>query len=1147
MKTKFYFFILPLLLLPFLGLSQTQVTIVLDSSGTDAYVNSQSGFTNTNYGTNQDLPCWSWTSGGNPTNARGYFKFDLSSIPQNAIIQSAQLSLYCNTTSGISQLHSGSNASTLSMVNAAWSENTITWANQPGITTTNQVSLPASTSSNQDYLNINILGMVTAWVSNPSANHGVRLALITESTFRSLIFASGDHPNASKRPRLVITYTINVPQDTIPNGCQLIRLNPISGKDALADSRTPNTNFGSINDFASWSWTFAGDPTIARSYIEFPFATLPQNHVVTSASLSLYCNTSSSITQLHSGVNASYLSRITGNWTEGSLTWNNKPTISLENRVVLNNSSSTSQNYPNINVTQLYQDAVNESQNKFGLALSLMQESGLKSMVFASSDHPDSLLRPKLLLCTSPAFANIIKPFTNDTLYTGLPYQIQYNTLINGKVVIEYSSDLASWTSITNIAASGNNSFTWFPNQVMNQCWIRIYSSLPPLVGDTINVPVRVLQGPTLSLVYPSPGKIYLQGSTDSITWQTSLTSGLRLEYKVGNNAWTVIDTNVNAANGKYSWLVPAVNSSEVRIRLVSRQYPTVSSETQGLVAIRPVPVISLSSPTGGEIWLNNGSRNIVWQATNSTKVNLDFSLNDTTWFVISDSVNNSGSFLWTLPGIHSHKVKIRVRDTYFPQYHAISQNYLSIINPPSITLLNPVANQVFFQGNVLPIIWTSNFSNQVRIQYSTNEGVNWETLVQNYPADSGKYLWTIPTNIQSSLMKIRVIDAGFPEFGGTLTGVFQILPKPVLSLTSPSGGEKWLNNQAKSITWSASNSQAIALEFKMGNGAWMNIQDSIVASSGTFNWQLPLIHSKEVWIKIKDRRFNEFADSLKVPISILFPPAIEVQNPNGGEVWYVGSNKRIEWNATYSEMIIIQFTKDNITWTNIVDSILASASGYDWIIPNTVTTNGRIRILDKFFPNYGDSSNASFIIAARPIINLTSPNGGENFPEGATRNITWSAIGADFINIDYSIQANSWTRVASNVNALQGTYSWLVPNSPSQMAKVRLSMASDSTIFDESDSVFIISFNIGLNSLEHAGIQIYPNPVKAGSIMKIDNLNAQDYLSIELFNAGGVRVLFNENVTNEIAIPDDLSKGIYLALFKDINGAYFYHKILVE
>lgn len=75
-----------------------------------------------------------WTFSGNAGIIRGLLDFDLSSIPQNASIITAYLSLYSPDLSS-AEFHSGeNNASYLSRIIEPWSETLVNWNNQPKTT-----------------------------------------------------------------------------------------------------------------------------------------------------------------------------------------------------------------------------------------------------------------------------------------------------------------------------------------------------------------------------------------------------------------------------------------------------------------------------------------------------------------------------------------------------------------------------------------------------------------------------------------------------------------------------------------------------------------------------------------------------------------------------------------------------------------------------------------------------------------------------------------------------------------------------------------------------------------------------------------------------------------------------------------------------
>ena len=176
---------------------------------------------NSNDPAEHDLPVAAWTNNANgcaTMQHRSFLKFTaVDNIPQTATILSAKLSLYGVTSSaslpqgnsyypGSPYNSSGTNECWLKQVSGSWSESVITWNNQPAVTETNKVAIPASTSQyGYDVQDIDVTNMVKDMVNNAN-NNGFCIMLQSEVYYRSVTFASSDNTNAAKRPKLVITY-----------------------------------------------------------------------------------------------------------------------------------------------------------------------------------------------------------------------------------------------------------------------------------------------------------------------------------------------------------------------------------------------------------------------------------------------------------------------------------------------------------------------------------------------------------------------------------------------------------------------------------------------------------------------------------------------------------------------------------------------------------------------------------------------------------------------------------------------------------------------------------------------------------------------------------------------------------------------------
>ncbi|MGK4003764.1 DNRLRE domain-containing protein [Sorangium sp. So ce1036] len=196
-----------------------RLTLQPGSAGIDATLNSFSASAGTNHGASVNLTAGKWTNNGVEYVTRSLFGFDLSAIPAGSTIERARLSLYADpdarlygqgSANGLPPGHSthgGSNAFLLQRVTAPWQESTVTWASQPAVTTANQVLLPQSASTGQDYEDVDVTRLVRDMLAAPAGNHGFMMRLESEAArYREVSFTSSDHANASRRPRLEVVF-----------------------------------------------------------------------------------------------------------------------------------------------------------------------------------------------------------------------------------------------------------------------------------------------------------------------------------------------------------------------------------------------------------------------------------------------------------------------------------------------------------------------------------------------------------------------------------------------------------------------------------------------------------------------------------------------------------------------------------------------------------------------------------------------------------------------------------------------------------------------------------------------------------------------------------------------------------------------------
>jgi hypothetical protein len=181
----------------------------------DAVVNSlnpESSLANDNY-----LFATTWTNNLEPFVTRSFLQFDLASIPTDAQIFTATLSLFNPKDDFEEHKHftlDGSNSFYIRRVTSSWENQTITWNRQPAFSVEGQVVLPTNDTEQQNYEKIDILGMVQYMVKYPAENHGFVIMLKDETyyrdahfVYRRLCFASLEYPVEGMQPKLELIYS----------------------------------------------------------------------------------------------------------------------------------------------------------------------------------------------------------------------------------------------------------------------------------------------------------------------------------------------------------------------------------------------------------------------------------------------------------------------------------------------------------------------------------------------------------------------------------------------------------------------------------------------------------------------------------------------------------------------------------------------------------------------------------------------------------------------------------------------------------------------------------------------------------------------------------------------------------------------------
>ncbi len=630
-------------------------------------------------------------------------------------------------------------------------------------------------------------------------------------------------------------------------------------------------------------------------------------------------------------------------------------------------------------------------------------------------------------------------------------------------VKIDYTlNNGTNWVTIIASTPAASGTYSWtLPDTSSTTAKVRITDASNGSTGDTSNAVFTITPLPKVNIISPNGGENWLGNSIHNITWSSVSITNVKIEYTLDNGTtWSTIIASTPASADTYSWTLPNVPSTQAKVRISDASNASVGDSSNAVFTITAVSLITVVSPNGGETWIGNSSHSITWTSANVTNVKIEFTLdNGTTWSTITASTAaSSGTYSWTVPNVGSTLAKVRISDAGNPAT-ADTSNAAFTISAEVVTVVSPNGGEIWLGNSVHNITWTSVNVTNVKIEFTLDNGTTWSTITASTAASSGTYSWTVP-NVGSTLAKVRISDAGNPATADTSNAAFTIA-NVVLTVVSPNGGETWIGNSVHSIVWTSANVTNVKIEYTLDNGtSWSTISASTAASTGTFNWTVPNVSSNQAKVRISDASNASEGDTSNAAFTIS-TQSITVISPNGGETWLGNSVNNITWTSSNVTNVIIEYTLDNgTTWSIISSSTAASTGSYSWTIPDTSSTQAKIRISDLNNSNIGDTSNSSFTITKAPRITVAAPNGGEVWQGKSSHVIMWTSVSVTNVKIEYSLDNGiSWINIAASTPANAGSYSWTLPDTSSAQSKVRITDASNPSIGDTSNNVFAITY----------------------------------------------------------------------------------------
>jgi len=426
------------------------------------------------------------------------------------------------------------------------------------------------------------------------------------------------------------------------------------------------------------------------------------------------------------------------------------------------------------------------------------------------------------------------------------------------------------------------------------------------------------------------------------------------------------------------------------------------------------------------------------------------------------------------------------------------------------VQLTAPVGGELWQVGSIHNITWNSANVTDVKLEYSTNNGITWNSIVDSTKANLGSFTWTVPSTISDSC-KVKISDINDTAYTSISTNMFSIIAPLPFSLISPNGGEEWQVGSNHDITWNKGTVSNIIIELTTDGNSWSIISDSTSAAVGQFTWTVPNSLSALCKIRISDVT-NASVNSVSENYFSIIPKAIQVTvlsedfvKVTSGSVGSPGS----------------------VDLSNTLDTYTLEGG---WTGAKIFAAGGAMKI--------GSSSGFGYIVTPTLDLSSNEGNGTINFDLQTFSNDT--KVMQVFLSTD---NGNSYTQVGDDITPTASMVTQSIPfTGGTNISKIKLSASVSASNRFYVDNIIVISSAITAignheNSRPTGFIlsQNYPNPFNPSTKISF-TMPKHSHVTIKVYD-----ILGNEVAT---LVNEEKPQGNYTIEFNAknlVSGVYFY------
>ena len=435
--------------------------------------------------------------------------------------------------------------------------------------------------------------------------------------------------------------------------------------------------------------------------------------------------------------------------------------------------------------------------------------------------------------------------------------------------------------------------------------------------------------------------------------------------YELGSNTYLLSSSSIWVFQGDFGDGVPYADYTTITNGNPVFEYYTLAEYGLNIRCLKDNDGLMLQSPYGGESWQVGSSHKISWGGTlDNKKLKIDYTTdNGITWLQIIDSTSAAdGDYSWIIPNSPSKNCRVRISDISIPQNLSISDNVFTIYKDPCPAATIEHGGKIYKTVVVNGRCWLkeniSIGSMIPGIQQATANGI-----IEKYCYNDDTANCTIYGGLYS------YSETGEPGFCPTFwhkEGIDYLIGSVIYDANAlKEVGQGTGFGSGSNI----SGFSALLAGYRATDGSFQNLggtayfPNGAVLNDKTYLHYLSYGNSNIAWTDHWLQTNGSSYRCVKDAVS-----SLSLKSPVGGENWQIGTTQKITWYLSEVINIKIDYTTDGgSSWINIITSTPTSAGSYNWTIPNTPSTNCKVKISSTNSPDTNSISNV-FSIYQIPI-----------------------------------------------------------------------------------------------------------------------------------------------------------------------------------